>query len=657
MPRIRTFLYTFALIWLNVYIVRDLFVVEHTGHMNAMHGFWMALARMAPASSFIPWLTPAWWPYWDAGMPFESTYAPGIPALLAAWSSVAGVSTGRAFHSVAGFLYVLAPVSAFAMATACSRRPGWSFVGAVVYSLVSPTQLIIPDEPFAWSRIGDARRMYLTVVWDEVPHLAALSLVPLVVLFTTLAMRTGRRLYWIAAGAFTVAALLANAFGLTAIAIAMLCVWLTMGRVAGKSLLLTAICSYLVACPFLPPSLFGAISRNQQFHGAVDLGPGSFTAISLVVLGTIAWWFLLARYGAGTWVRFLGLFTWITLSIPFIATYLNRSFLPQSVRYKMEAEMGLSLLAVFLLRPLIERLPVMLRIGLALVGISLAAEQVVSHRKFAKNIMKPTPAAASIEYRTARWVAEHVPHARVWLPGSLGLWFNTWTAGQQMTGSSWSTAYNATHQKIVFQSLYSSDPVDAGNALLWLKAYGVQVAAIPGPNSPEFWKAIRRPELFAGCEVLWREDDTSLCHVPGASDSFAHVVPRDSLVRSEPRDWRDVANLRTYSSALSASPNAEWAWDSAGAAIIRAVAPRGSAVSIQVTHHPGWNATANGKAVAIHRDGLGLMWLDSPCDGPCEIRLWYTGGWELGLCRWLSILTLLTVVIWSLDVKLRRRTS
>ena len=44
-------------------------------------------------------------------------------------------------------------------------------------------------------------------------------------------------------------------------------------------------------------------------------------------------------------------------------------------------------------------------------------------------------------------------------------------------------------------------------------------------------------------------------------------------------------------------------------------------VAIQVTYHPGWHATANGKGIPVSRDGLGLMWLDSPCTGPCEIQL------------------------------------
>ena len=45
---------------------------------------------------------------------------------------------------------------------------------------------------------------------------------------------------------------------------------------------------------------------------------------------------------------------------------------------------------------------------------------------------------------------------------------------------------------------------------------------------------------------------------------------------------------------------------------IRGNIPAGSAVAIQVTYHPGWHATANGKGIPVRRDGLGLMWLDLP---------------------------------------------
>ena len=69
------FAYMAILVWMNAYICRDWFTTQ-TAYMNSMHGFWTALARMAEGG----WWHARWWPYWDAGIPFEFTYSPLVPA-------------------------------------------------------------------------------------------------------------------------------------------------------------------------------------------------------------------------------------------------------------------------------------------------------------------------------------------------------------------------------------------------------------------------------------------------------------------------------------------------------------------------------------------------------------------------------------------------
>ena len=190
-------MYALILLWINVYICRELFRVEDTGHRNAMHGFWMAMARLASHH----WWSPGWWPYWDAGMPFEYTYAPLVPASTALWSKLAW-----GFRSAAPSIRCRAAFTYLRRSPVCDGRCGfetsWMELhrGGRLFPL-SPTQLVVPDEAFAWGRIGEARRLYLTAVWDEAPHLAALTFLPLVILFLTLALETRKRRYWIAAGA------------------------------------------------------------------------------------------------------------------------------------------------------------------------------------------------------------------------------------------------------------------------------------------------------------------------------------------------------------------------------------------------------------------------------------------------------------------------
>src|SRR5260370_12435205 len=184
-------LYALVLIWVNAYICRELFFNE-AAYMNSMHGFWIALARLGPGS----WLHSTWWPFWDCGIPFEFTYAPLVPVLTAACAAVRGVPHAVAFQSITGFFYCLLPVTAFLMAWLLTRAPGYSFLDGLFYSLTAPVQLIVPDESFSWTRFWEARRFYLTAVWDETPHFAALTLLPLAVLFLALSIRKRRLAYY-----------------------------------------------------------------------------------------------------------------------------------------------------------------------------------------------------------------------------------------------------------------------------------------------------------------------------------------------------------------------------------------------------------------------------------------------------------------------------
>jgi hypothetical protein len=600
---LRVAAYALAIAWVNAYICRELFWVRDTGHMNSVHGFWEAIARLATHH----WWKTSWWPYWDAGMPFEFTYAPLVP-WLTSWSG--------SVQPVIGAVYVLGPVTLFAASAALSGRPGWSFVAALVYSVLSPIQVIVPDEKvFAWSRLGDARRLYVTAVWDEAPHMLALAILPLVVWAL-------HRKRWLVAAPLVALLLLSSAFGLTSVAIALGCLVLSDCRFDWRPFAAAA-GGYALVHRFYPLSLFTAIAHNQRFHGAVVHDRGSVVVVAVIAIGLAALWWGFRRYDPGWWIRFVAYFTWVaTVTVVFFVK-LQYMWLPHAARYKLEAEFGIAVLATFAIAAILNRIPVPVRIIVAGLAIVLASQQVIRHRRFAKAVNQPADPTTTIEYRVAQWTARNLPGARVWAPGSMGIWYNRWSDNPQLTGGSWSTAYNPVHQKLVFQSLYNSDPIDAQNVTLWLKAYGVEAFAIPGRKSPEFWKAVNRPEDFATNEVLWREDDTTIYRVPGAARSLAHAVPKDAIVLHAPEHWRDVTEVRKLAAALDRAVHAEWKWEGTDNAVARIEAPKGWAVTIQVTHHPRWRATANGRDVPIQKDGLGLMWLDAPCEGPCEIRVAY----------------------------------
>jgi hypothetical protein len=219
--------------------------------------------------------------------------------------------------------------------------------------------------------------------------------------------------------------------------------------------------------------------------------------------------------------------------------------------------------------------------------IALAGEQIVTERKFAKAVLAPFDVTQTIEYRTATWAREHL--------AAEGLYNGGDTVEQ-----------------------------DARVSIAWLKAFGTGAIAISGPKSQEAWKAFAHP-----------------------TESFAHVVPESALVRHAPRSRTDTGEAETYVAALDNEllPAVEFRWEGKNRIHIRTRAWPGQAVSIQVTHHPGWHAKANGAVRQIKADGLGLMWLQPECSGPCDVQLEYDGGAELRICHVLSASALVALAI------------
>jgi hypothetical protein len=645
-----------TLAWINVYICRELFTTEYTGHLNSMQGFWMAIIRLSGSD----WFRPTWWQYWDAGMPFEYTYAPLVPGLAAAYSHLAHVPAGMALNSVIGFFYCLGPITLFAMACVLTRSIGYSFAAALAYSLIAPTALIVPDAQFAWSHFWDARRLYLITVWDDGPHVAALALLPVAILFIYQSLQTRKAVYYPWAILSIALVVSASAFGSTMLALTLFCL------VAGcflhdlkRALLLLAalgVVAYCIASPFLPPSLIETIRADANANGNGGWSVASCTALSLTAIGWLVCWHIIHRRGIEPPVRFFVLFAYIATMVPLLALYANRFFLPQPARYKFEMEFALIVAIVFALRPVITKLFRPMLACIVAFLLSLAAEQIVSHRQLAKREIRPADITKTIEYKVAKWVESNLPNQRVMMPGSIALWMNAFTDVSQYSGSSYSTAMNPV-QQMGWGAIFS-DP-DGSVSLLWLKAFGVQAVGISGPHSSEFWKPYADPNRLAALLPLplWEEDDTRIYRVPQRTPSLAHVIPSGSSVARKPIYSGDVAGLQKYVAVLDdpGLPAAGFDWQGPNRAIIRTTAGARQDISVQVTYHPGWHAQVNGKATPITPDGLGLMLIHPNCSGQCDIDLAYNGGWELQACRWLSLLTLVAMLLICAVPSLRLR--
>jgi hypothetical protein len=481
-------LYLAGILWLNVYLVRQIFWIEFSSQPQSMHGFWMAIGRLADGH----WWTPHWWPYWYGGMPFELTYAPLLPWL----------TKQVGLYRVIGLSLCLVPLAVYGFAWRLTGKAGWSFVAAIVYSVSAPTELLFPDGSFGWAHLGDARRIYLQMVWDETPHYLALGFLLL-----------GWRWWSIALAA------LANPFGVTGAMVFGLCWVLASGE--WKKVGVAGVLGYLVVCPFYPPSLLPLLRANaalfsESAWSAASAGGLAATAVGLAVLWAVSR--RLPGYG-----RFFVMLTGLLAAIPWLELRWGSHFLLQPLRYKIELEVALVLSAVFAVAAVVDRAPVWCRVLLGLALLWPVSEQVVRLRRYSKDIVRPTEAAGMVEYGAARWMEENLPNRLVFAPGSIAYWMNAFSDVKQFTGGSYPTAPTTMQQKQLYAIFAETD---ADRALALLQQVGVEALVVSGRKSGEFWKPYAQPEIFAGrLELLWEEQDTRI-----------YAVPRQGIV---PVEWRD----------------------------------------------------------------------------------------------------------------------
>jgi hypothetical protein len=319
-------------------------------------------------------------------------------------------------------------------------------------------------------------------------------------------------------------------------------------------------------------------------------------------------------------------------------------------------DLAICLAAAFAFKAIADRVPPRLNVALAAALVALSLFPARLDRRFARRIIKPIDIAETIEYQTAKWFETNVQGGRVLAPGAISFWLNAFTDTPQLDGGFDQGIVNPIHNSIAYQILTGDG---AGNraaeiATLWLRAYGVQAIAVGGPNSRELFKPFQRPDVFAAAfsEAMHAGDD-AVYWVPGRDASLAHVTAHPNLVRHQPANGLDIAETQVYVQSLNTPAN--FRWTSRHSAEIQATLRPEQVVSVQITYHPGWHATANGKSCRLFGDGLGQMVIEPQCDGACQLELAYDGGLEMRVAKVVSGASWLGCVGWILLSRRKRK--
>lgn len=653
--RLTTFLCLFVLFGVNAYICRELFSVEFTERMESIESSYMSISRWATQH----WSDLTWFPLWFTGMPFHRVYQPGFHLTVAGLATGLGWTVQHSYHFMAALAYCLGPVTLFWL---CYRATGWrgyGFIVGLAFSLISPLCFLAPAMRQDVGGFLNPRRYQDLVHYGEAPHTAALTLIPIAILFLDRAA-AGRRWQMLApAVAALSAVVLTNWPGTVGLAMAV-AAWV-LSKIGGKRLLSwpiligIGVVAYLVVCPWVPPSILMAVQKNAQLSDGTTLGRhwGWFAGFA-VVLGLLH--LALERIRADRWLRFFVYFTLISGTAVLVNEWAQIRLLPQPNRFQLELEMALLGALVYAVVLAWRRWPRWIRVASVVAFVLFCVVQVRNYRRYARIETQPIDITRTIEYRMAKWFDGNMHGQRIFAPGNVSLWMNMFTDVPQTVGCCDQSVPTFEH-RVAFYTIYTGQNAgtrDAEISLLWLKAYGANAVGVTGPKSTENIKPFRNPEKFRGVlPELWRDGDDVVYGIPRRSSSLAFVMAPSQVVARAPIHGLDVEPLIPYVAAMESPdvPAASFQWLNQHQARIEADLSGGQVLSAQITYDPGWRASIGSVEQPIASDALGLMVIRPECRGHCSIDLVYDGGREGKLTRVAQVFGIVLWLGWPIGVR------
>ncbi len=650
-PRLRTAACAVVLFAINAFVARRLFWIDFTNHMESIESSYMSISRWAMDH----WHDLTWFPLWFTGSPFDRVYQPGLHLTVAEVARVLHWTPEHSYHFLTGLAYAFAPVTLFWLCNALTRRWGYALTAGLLFSLFSATLVLVPLVRLDIGGWSLPRRYQVLVEYGEGPHTTAVTMIPIVIWLLERAAAT-RRWWFILTAPLALAALvLTNWPGTMGLCMALAAYgfatltrdaagrWLTLAGIAGVA--------YLIALPWVSPSIVQLVLRNAQQSDKTPLGGRRLVILGVLILVLLATRLVLERVGADRWLQFFLYFTVITGVVFLGSEWFQWKLLPQANRFQVEFDMAAAALAALIAAAVYNRIGPRWRVLALAVFVVVCGVQVRRFGRWVKGFTRPINIASTIEYRMAKWFDSNMQGRRVFAPGNVSLWMNMFTDVPQVAGCCDQGVPTDVYRHAVYVIYTGQDagPRDVEYSLMWLKAYGAAAIGVTGPASTEYFKPYWNARKFDGVlPQLWRDDDNAVYGVPRPSYSLAHVIPRSAIVRTPARNGLDVGPITPLVDALDDArpPFASFTWRNGHEAEIEAVTGPEEVIFVQVTYAPGWRALENGRKLAITPDALGTMAIQPAHTGASRIRMVYDGSAEAVWTRWGQIAGFATLGVW-----------
>lgn len=416
-------------------------------------------------------------------------------------------------------------------------------------------------------------------VYGEGPHVAAMTLMPVVILAlqNALVKRDSRA---VALAAISIALVfLTNIPGTMALGLAVFC-WICAqprNRIAAawKIAAGAAMLAYGLACFGVPPSSMFRVGVNvgamhRGFDNSLRYGP---IPLALALGAVAGLGYLLGRTRLPLTVRYATLFCLLIAPMAATANVEVYELLPQAGRLHLDFEIGASLLLGCAAWAIYRRLPRWTWPASLAVLIGAIVLQYPHYRWRAKFDTERANLEKRSEYTTARWLDANMNGGRVYVTGSTAFWLNAFSSTPQLNGC----CDQGQSLAVLNEVPYKVNSPEGGNttesAATWLRALGVQAMVVSGIESTDEYKDIRVPQRFEGAlPLLHRENGDAIYAVLPRGTSLAHVVRAGELVpvRTPPKfEYPDIQRYALATTEGSRAP-APIEWIGASRARVRA---------------------------------------------------------------------------------------
>ena len=638
----RSWILDFVLVFLfAAVLIRPLWKLKYTENWGSIESTFIADARMLKDN----WPRPLWQPHWYVGTRFDYVYPPALRYGTAALAKYYPMDAAKAYHLYVAFFYCFGIAGAYLLARVGFRHRIAALAAAFGAAVVSPGYLLVPDVARDGFRLGTSKLNAL-VRYGEGPHMTALAWIPFALAFAWLSWRKRSYPWAIASGVASAFVVANNFYGATALAMLFpLLFWAVWVTERDWKLFRYAVTIPLVAYGlsafWLTPSYLEITIRNMKFVSQ----KGNLWSNVVGMLLLVAFLsYTDRRYRMQpdrAWQLFV-LGSAFFFSLNTAANYwLNFRIIGEPMR--LVPEVDLTLIFAILLGCLWLWQRGKIARGLV---IAVAVAVLAGHYNYLRHHRAIFPAATdykpSIYYRVPDWIAANYPNSRSYVTGAVRFWFNTWHDLSQLGGSSEQGLQNQIVMPSQWEIVLGEDPK---LAIAWMQILGVDLVAVHGPKSEEWYKDFLYPRKFAGVLKPVFDDghDNLVYEVPRRYRSIARIVDRNALeALPKIKDQSDFVSLLKYVEVYEAGPEAstQTQWIGTDELRFRGAPQAGQSVILQTTYDSNWRAESKLGPLAITEDQLGFVRIDAP-PGVTEIRLRFHRPLEKTAGEIIFVLTLL----------------